>query len=227
MTEEGLMEDDQEARISTGSVGLDHILGGGLDGNRVYLYEGRPGTGKTTIALQFLLEGVRCGERVLYVTLSETKRELSLVARRHGWALDRVGIFELVPPETTLNPDQELTLFHPAELQLSETTQLILDEIRKLNPARVVVDSLSELRLLAQSPLRYRRQVLALKHFFAERQCTVILLDDLTSQQNDLQLHSIAHGVVMLEQIAIDYGAERRRIRVVKMRGIRFRGGYP
>jgi circadian clock protein KaiC len=213
-------------RISTGSAGLDDILGGGLDPNRVYLYEGRPGTGKTTIALQFLLEGVRRGERVLYVTLSETKRELALVAQRHGWSMDGIDVFELVPPETTLDPEQELTLFHPAEVELNATTKQVCDAVARINASRVVIDSLSELRLLAQSPLRYRRQVLALKHFFAERQCTVILLDDLTSAQDDLQLHSIAHGVVLLEQMAIDYGAERRRIRVVKMRGIRFRGGY-
>jgi circadian clock protein KaiC len=213
-------------RVSTGSEGLDDILCGGLDANRVYLYEGRPGAGKTTIALQFLLHGVRQGERVLYITLSETRRELELVAERHGWTLEGLEVFELVPPETTLDPEQELTVFHPAEVELSETTRLVFDHVEKLNPARVVIDSLSELRLLAQSPLRYRRQVLALKHFFALRQCTVILLDDLTASQNDLQLHSIAHGVVMLEQVAGDYGAERRRIRVVKMRGIRYRGGY-
>jgi circadian clock protein KaiC len=213
-------------RVSTGSEGLDDILGGGLDANRMYLYEGRPGTGKTTMALQFLLQGVRGGESVLYISLSETKRELNLVAKRHDWSLDGVDIFELVPPETTLDPERELTVFHPAEMELSETTNLIFKEVERINPARVVLDSLSELRLLAQSPLRYRRQVLALKHFFTNRNCTVVLLDDLSSSQDDLQLHSIAHGVVMLEQLAIDYGAERRRLRVIKMRGIRFRGGY-
>jgi circadian clock protein KaiC len=222
----GFDEGDEPSRISTGSKGLDDILGGGVDSDRLYLYEGRPGTGKTTIALQFLLEGVRQGERVLYITLSETKKELQLVARRHGWSLEGIDIFELVPPETTLDPERELTVFHPAELELTETTKLIFDRVEELNPARVVLDSLSELRLLAQSPLRYRRQVLALKHFFTSRQCTVVLLDDLSSQENDLQLHSISHGVVMLEQLAIDYGAERRRLRVIKMRGIQFRGGY-
>jgi circadian clock protein KaiC len=213
-------------RISTGSRGLDDILGGGFDSNRLYLYEGRPGTGKTTIALQFLLEGVRQGERVLYITLSETKRELDLVAHRHGWSLKGIDVFELVPPETTLDPDRELTVFHPAEMELSETTKLIFKRVEQLNPTRVVLDSLSELRLLAQNSLRYRRQVLALKHFFTSRNCTVIILDDLTAHQDDLQLHSISHGVVLLEQLAIEYGAERRRLRVVKMRGIRFRGGF-
>jgi circadian clock protein KaiC len=213
-------------RISTGSAGLDDILGGGFDANRMYLYEGRPGAGKTTIALQFLLKGADAGERVLYITLSETKRELNLVALRHGWSLKDVDVFELVPPETTLDPGRELTVFHPAEVELSETTNLIFKEVERINPTRVVFDSLSELRLLSQNSLRYRRQVLALKHFFTHRNCTVILLDDLSSSQDDLQLHSIAHGVVMLEQLALDYGAERRRLRVIKMRGMRFRGGF-
>jgi circadian clock protein KaiC len=221
-----LSDDDTPARISTGSAGLDDILGGGFDSNRMYLYEGRPGTGKTTIALQFLLEGARCGERVLYITLSETRQELRLVAQRHNWSLEGIDIFELVPPESSLDPTREQTIFHPAEMELGETTKLVFDRVASLNPSRVVFDSLSELRLLAQNPLRYRRQVLALKHFFASRQCTVVLLDDLSSADNDLQLHSISHGVVLLEQLAIEYGAERRRLRIVKMRGIEFSGGY-
>jgi circadian clock protein KaiC len=215
----------EAARASTGSVGLDDILGGGLDPDRVYLIEGQPGTGKTTLALQFLLEGVRQDERCLYITLSESERELRTVAARHGWTLERIDIFELVP-EASLDPDQELTLFHPAEVELSETTKHILDRVKEVNPSRVVFDSLSEIRLLAQSSLRYRRQILALKNFFAGRQCTVILLDDLSSNANDLQLHSISHGVITLEQLSLEYGAERRRLRVVKMRGIKFRGGY-
>jgi circadian clock protein KaiC len=199
---------DRPAAISTGSDGLDVVLGGGLDPERMYLYEGRPGSGKTTLALQFLLEGVRQGETTLYITLSETERELRLVAKRHGWSLEGITVFELVPSETSLDPSQELTILQPAEMELNETTQLIFDIAEKLGPARIVVDSLSELRLLAQSPLRYRRQILALKHFFSGRKSTVILLDDLTSQQTDLQqLHSIAHGVVLLEQLAIEYGA--------------------
>ncbi len=218
--------EDEAPRISTGSDGLDDVLGGGLDANRMYLYEGSPGAGKTTIALQFLLEGVRQGEKVLYIALSETLAELALVAKRHGWSLDGIEVFELVPPEVTLDPEQELTVFHPAEVELSETIKLVFDKIRVTNPSRVVFDSLSELRLLAQSHLRYRRQVLALKHFISSRSCTLIVLDDLSSRDHDIQLHSIAHGVVLLEQLAIEYGAERRRLRVVKMRGIAFRGGY-
>ena len=213
-------------RISTGNAGLDDILGGGLDAGRVYLFEGRPGAGKTTLALQFLMEGARCGEKTLYVSLSESRRELEVVARRHGWTLDGIDIFELVSEETTLDPSRELTVLHPAEMELNETANLVFARVEQTNPARVVFDSLSEMRLLAQSPLRYRRQVLALKHFFTQRQCTVVLLDDLSSAENDLQLHSISHGVVLLEQLAIDYGAERRRLRVIKMRGIDFRGGF-
>jgi circadian clock protein KaiC len=220
------VEDDDPALVSTGNAGLDDILGGGFDPERLYLVEGQPGSGKTTLALQFLLEGVRKGEACLYITLSETERELRLVAKRHGWSLQGVTLFELVPPETTLDPSQELTVLEPADMELSETTQMIFDQVEALGPARVVIDSLSELRLLAQSPLRYRRQILALKHFFSGRKTTVVLLDDLTSQQNDVQLHSIAHGVVLLEQLVIDYGAQRRRLRVVKMRGIDFKGGF-
>jgi circadian clock protein KaiC len=218
--------DGEHARISTGSHGLDDILGGGFDADRMYLYEGRPGSGKTTLALQFLFEAVRRGEPALYITLSETERELRLVAKRHGWSLNGITVFELVPPETTLDPSQDLTVLHPAEMELSETSRLIFEKVEASNPRRIVIDSLSELRLLAQSPLRYRRQILALKHFFSGRQSTVVLLDDLTAHHNDLQLHSIAHGVVLLEQLAIDYGAERRRMRVVKMRGIPFKGGF-
>src|ERR1700756_576124 len=213
-------------RVSTGIAGLNNVLCGGLDPDRVYLVEGEPGTGKTTLALQFLLEGARLGERGLYVTLSESERELRLVAKRHGWSLGEVSVFELVPPEAALDPEKELTLFHPAELELSETSKMIFDRVADVEPTRVVFDSLSEMRLLAQNSLRYRRQILALKHFFGGRRCTVLLLDDLSSKQEDLQLHSIAHGVITLQQMALDYGAERRRMRVRKMRGIKFRGGY-
>jgi circadian clock protein KaiC len=217
---------EEPHRVSTGNPGLDDILGGGFDADRLYLVEGRPGTGKTTLALQYLLDSVRRGEKGLYITLSESEQELRVVAARHGWSLDGIAIFELVPPEATLDPDRELTLLHPAEMELSETTKLIFDRVTEIEPVRVVFDSLSEMRLLAQNSLRYRRQILALKHFFTGRRCTVMLLDDLSSEMNDLQLHSIAHGVITLEQMALASGAERRRLRVVKMRGIDFRGGY-
>src|ERR1700733_2922390 len=217
---------DDPPRISTGSAGLDTILGGGLDADRMYLYEGRPGTGKTTLALQFLVEGARQNERVLYIALAESEAELRLVSKRHDMCLSGIDIFELIPAEITLDPDRELTVLHPAEIELSETTKLIFDRIVDLRPSRVVIDSLSELRLLAQNSLRYRRQVLALKHFLAKRHCTVVLLDDLTSRDTDLQLHSISHGVVLLEQLAIDYGAQRRRLSIIKLRGIQFKGGF-
>ena len=201
-----------DPRISTGNPGIDDILGGGLDPNRMYLCEGRPGTGKTTMGMQFLLEGVRQGEGALYVALSESPAELNLVAHRHGWSLDGVEILEIVS-EDVLDPERELTVLHPAEMELTETTRLILDKVESLNPSRVVVDSLSELRLLAQGSLRYRRQILALKHFFVNRQCTVILLDDQAAKDDDLQLHSISHGVIALEQVAVVFGAQRRGLR--------------
>jgi circadian clock protein KaiC len=220
------MQTGAESRLWTGIPGLDDVLCGGLDAERLYLLEGEPGTGKTTIGLQFLLEGARLGEKGLYVTLSETQRELRQVASRHGWSIDQVSIFELVPPEASLDPERELTLFHPSELELTETSKLIFERVNEVKPTRIVFDSLSELRLLAQNPLRYRRQILALKHFFSGRKCTVLLLDDYSSQEGDIQLHSIAHGVISLQQLALDYGSERRRLRVRKMRGIKFRGGY-
>ena len=165
----GAYTESERQQASTGIPGLDDVLVGGLDPERLYLIEGEPGTGKTTLALQFLLEGLRRGDKGLYVTLSESERELRLVARRHGWSLDRISVFELVPPEAALDPEKELTLFHPAELELSETSKLIFDRVTELEPTRVVFDSLSEMRLLAQNSLRYRRQILALKHFFAGR----------------------------------------------------------
>jgi len=211
---------------STGIDGLDDILQGGLTRCRLYLVEGVPGSGKTTLALQYLMAGARRGETVLYVTLSETEEELRSVAESHGWSLDGVTIRELTPPEAELDVDQQNTMFHPSEIELASTTKLILDDVERLRPTRVVFDSLSELRLLAGTALRYRRQVLALKQFFATRECTVMLLDDMTASDHDLQMQSIAHGVILLEQLNPDYGADRRRLRVVKYRGVKFRGGY-
>ncbi len=211
---------------ATGIRGLDDVLGGGLTRNRLYLVEGDPGAGKTTLALQFLLEGARHKERGLYVTLSETKRELLSVADSHGWSMDPIEIFELIPSEDTLQPDTQTTMFHPSEVELSETTKAVLEIVDRSKPVRVVFDSLSEMRLLAQNSLRYRRQILALKQFFLGRDCTVLLLDDRTSDVTDLQLQSIAHGVITLQHLAPEYGAERRRLRIMKFRGAEFRGGY-
>jgi circadian clock protein KaiC len=185
--------------VATGIAGLDDILGGGFTPERVYLVEGNPGSGKTTLALQYLLEGRRLGEACLYVTLSETKVELGDVARSHGWSLDGIPLLELVAPESELEPENQYAMFQPSEVELGETTKAVLAEVERTKPKRVVIDSLSEVRLLAQSPLRYRRQILALKPFFIGRECTVLLLDDLTSETEDLQLQSIAHGVVSLE----------------------------
>lgn len=210
---------------SIGIAGLDDILGGGLTPDRLYLVEGTPGTGKTTLGLGFLLAGAANGEAGLYVTLSETEAELRAVAATHGWSLDSLHLFEMVP-EVGLGEDHEQTLLHPSEVELGETVRGIMAKVDELKPRRIVLDSLSELRLLAQNPLRYRRQILALKHYFSTRHCTVLVLDDKTSEPGDLQLHSIAHGVVSLEQTLTGFGAQRRRVHVVKMRGVQYRGGY-
>jgi circadian clock protein KaiC len=204
---------------------LDTVLRGGLEAERLYLIEGTPGSGKTTLALKFLLDGRDAGERGLYITLSETVDELTAVGMSHGWDLAGIDLFEMVA-EDEFGVDYEQTLLHPSEVELGETVRSVIELVDRINPTRVVVDSLSELRLLAQSPLRYRRQILALKHFFARRQCTVLMLDDRTAEPGDLQLHSLAHGVVSLEQLASDFGAERRRLRVVKMRGSKYQGGF-
>jgi circadian clock protein KaiC len=213
-------------RVPFGVDGLDNVLGGGLPSNRFYLVQGDPGVGKTTLALHFLLEGVKRGESVVYITLSETEEELHQVALSHGWSLDGVSLFELSAEAARLNNEERITLFQPAEVELGETTQAMMALVDKVKPRRVVLDSLSEMRLLAQGSLRYRRQILALKQFFAGGGATVLMLDDRTSEGGDLQLQSLAHGVIELEQTAPEFGAERRRMRVVKLRGARFRGGY-
>ena len=213
-------------RAATGIEGLDDILFGGFEPNRLYLLEGMPGSGKTTLALQFLLEGARLGEPVLYVTLSETVEEVNAIAESHGWSLSHVTIRELVPSADMLDPGAQYTVFHPSEVELTETTTKLLTDVERLKPRRVVFDSLSELRLVAGNPLRYRRQILALKQYFAGRKCTVMMLDDLTSSDHDLQVQSIAHGGVMLEHSMPSFGKMRRRLHVSKLRGSDFRGGY-
>ena len=211
---------------STGIDGLDEILRGGLPRDRVYLFEGDPGTGKTTAALQFLLEGVRSGETCLYVTLSETADELASVAASHGWDLAGIDIFELTPSETLLAQDEQYTIFDPSEVELSDTIKAVVQQVQAINPGRVVIDSLAEFRLLSREPIRYRRQILALKQFFVGRHSTVLLLDDRSGYQPDLQVQSISHGVIRLEQRSAEYGEERRRIHITKLRGVKYRGGY-
>jgi circadian clock protein KaiC len=217
-----------ERRLHTGVEGLNDILNGGIPVGHLYLVEGDPGTGKTTLALQFLLQGWRSGEKGIYITLSESKLELEQVAASHGWSLDPISIYEMVPPDEDLSGEAQYTVFHPSEVELADTMTAILKQVEEVNPQRVVFDSLSEFRMLARDPLRYRRQILALKRYFAGRNCTVLLLDDRTAEGdvNDLQLQSIAHGVIKMQSLERDFGIKRRRMEVHKLRGSQFREGY-
>jgi circadian clock protein KaiC len=215
-----------EEKANFGVPGLDDIVNGGLSRGRLFLMEGSPGTGKTTIAIQFLMAGAAAGEPSLYITLSETEDELRAGARSHGWTLKGIEIFELISPESLLDEDQQQSLLYSSDLELGETTKRIFECFERVKPKRVALDSLSEIRLLAQSSLRYRRQILALKHYFARSGATVLMLDDLTSEAHDQTVHSVAHGVIRLEELSPEYGAERRRLRVTKYRGQRYRGGY-
>lgn len=215
-------------RCTTGNSGLDTILQGGLPAGHLYLLEGQPGSGKTTLALEFLLEGVRQGERCLYVTMSETAEELTEVAASHHWDITGIDLFELSSVESLLSGERHQSVLHSWEVELGETINLIKQQVERIEPARVVFDSLSELRLLAQDPLRYRRQVLALKQFFSPRNATVLLIDDLTSERSDrdTHLHSLSHGVISLERFTMEFGAARRRVQVQKLRGATFIAGY-
>lgn len=213
-------------RLDTGVEGLDDILAGGLPSGQMYLLEGDPGTGKTTLAMQFIKAGTARGERALYITLSEPASELQGSAISHGWDIVSIPIAEFVPEEASFSADQQYTVFHPSEVELASTIQRLTAEIEKLNPDRLVIDSLSELRLLASDAMRYRRQLLALKQFFAGRHTTVLMLDDLTGESHDLQLQSIAHGVIRLEKLPRSYGSTRRRVEILKLRGSSFREGF-
>ncbi|HEX4139970.1 MAG TPA: ATPase domain-containing protein [Candidatus Methylacidiphilales bacterium] len=214
-----------ERRCSTGLPGLDAITGGGLPMNRLYLVQGPPGVGKTTLALQFLQEGAARGEKGLYITLSETKEELESIAISHDWRLDNIAFFELSAVEERLKDSTSSTFFHPSEIELDLTTKALLEEVEKIQPARVVFDSLSEMRMLAETPLRYRRQILQFKQFFAGRKCTVLMLDDCTSGEKDLQIESIAHGVIGITCSSPGYGISRRQINIQKIRGVKFHEG--
>ena len=219
---------DAAERIASGDRRLDEILRGGLPPRRLYLLEGTPGSGKTTLALQFLMEGARRKQAGLYITLSETREELEAVAKSHGWSLEGFDVFELASADEVLGAGREQSVLHPWEMELGGTIKLIQEEIERVKPARVVFDSLSELRLLAQDPLRYRRQILQLKQYFAGRESTVVLVDDLTATggERDSQLHSLCHGVITLERLTLDFGAARRRLQVQKLRGVDFIAGY-
>jgi circadian clock protein KaiC len=212
-------------RCSSGCAGLDDVLGGGLPIGHFYLIEGEPGTGKTTLALQFIAEGLKRGEKVLYVTLSESRDELLAVAENHGLAVEESAILEVRPSEEDLKPEGQYTVFHSAEVELYDRVQTIMAEVDRLKPTRLVIDALSEVRMLAKDPLRYRRQVLSLKEYAPEN-CTVMLLDDRSSRYVDLELHSIVHGVVSIERLSRDYGKTIRRLQVTKLRGCAFREGY-
>lgn len=216
----------QEKKLKTGIFGLDLVLNGGVPENRLYLMQGEPGTGKTTIGFQFLLEGIKVGEKSLYISFSESREELEAVAHSHKWDISKLDLLELGAIEEQLKPEAQNTIFYPSEVEMTHTTKVLMDHIERIKPHRIVFDSISELRMLSESSLRYRRQMLALKQFFARQKCTVLLLDDLTSSPKDLQVQSIVHGVINLQKLHPEFGTERRRLNIVKIRGIEYLGGY-
>jgi circadian clock protein KaiC len=220
------MQNINELRFSTGIKGLDYILGGGLPINRLYLMQGEPGTGKTTIAFQYLMEGLKNGERCLYISFSESREELLAVAKSHKWDISKLDMLELGSIEEQLKPESQNTIFYPSEVEMNQTMNVLYSEIERIKPSRLVFDSISEMRMLAESSLRYRRQMLTLKQFFAKQECTVLLLDDLTTSPTDLQVQSIVHGVINLQKLHPEFGNERRRMNIVKLRGIEYTGGY-
>jgi circadian clock protein KaiC len=217
---------EADGRVSTGCVGLDNILSGGLPGGRMYLVEGDPGAGKTTLALQFIRDGLKRGERGMYITLSESSADLNHSAKSHNISIEGVEIIELLPDEEDLLPEKQYTVFHPAEVELNDRMQRIVKEIQRVRPVRLVIDALSELRMLAKDPLRYRRQILSMKDFMADQECTVLLLDDRSSRDSDLQLHSVVHGVISMNKVPREYGKTRRQIEIVKLRGTAYREGF-
>jgi circadian clock protein KaiC len=214
------------ARCSTGINGLDDVLHGGFPRGHTYLIEGDPGAGKTTVGLQFLLAGLKEGEKALYITLAESRQELSIVAASHGLSIDDIDIFEVSPPELAAGPQEQYTVFHPAEVELADVMQSVMKQIEATNPGRVVIDSMSEFRMLAREPVRYRRQVMSLKQFFTGRNCTALLLDDRVPEMREVQLQTLTNGVIRLENVPREYGIKRRRLEVLKIRASGFREGY-
>ncbi len=225
MTRENHDTQTGDNKVHTGIEGLDSILRGGLPKSRLYVVEGNPGAGKTTLALQFLLEGIRAGENVLYVSLSETAEELFEVAQSHGWSLEGINLLELDSLADRLLDETENTIYHPSDVELGETTRRIREEVERIQPSRVALDSVSELKILSQTGARYRREILGFKQFFAGKRCTVLVLDDRTSAENEQQLQSIAHGVIRMQRETRDYGTTRRQLQIVKMRAVPFRDG--
>lgn len=215
-----------EKKLKTGISGFDQVLNGGIPENRLYLMQGEPGTGKTTIAFQFLLEGIKNGERCLYISFSESREELEAVAESHNWDISKLNLLELGAIEEQLKPEAQNTVFYPSEVEMNQTTKVIYEEVERIKPHRIVFDSISEMRMLAESSHRYRRQMLALKQFFAKNNCTALILDDLTTSPKDLQVQSIVHGVINLQRLHPEFGSERRRMNIIKIRGIEYLGGY-